>query len=129
VQVCALQVCRGEECGSVFDAFPAGMGAAELQGGPELEVELEGDDLGLAIEAEGAEPHSPAVRTPAHRGEEGVEVAGGFSVDRDDAPGRAQPVAIRRRAIPEPRHVEALRGNASLHRDGAVGCLQQRTRP
>src|SRR5450755_419817 len=77
-------------------ALPAAVGlAVEFVGRPVVLVELQGDDVGLAIPADGFQAHRAVIGLALHGGDERVEVWRAESVNFGNAPAGKKAIVSR----------------------------------
>src|SRR5450631_4711423 len=101
----------------------------ELVGRPVMLVELQRNDIGLAIPADGLQAHGAMIRLALHSGDEGVEIRRTLSVDFHDATACVQTVVRGGRAILVICDEYTLRRDPALQSQGPVGRLQRGSRP
>src|SRR5260221_13661406 len=113
---------RGIEGG----ACPTAVGLPyQFIGRPIMLVELERNDIGLAVPAHRGQAQRGTVGFAAYHLDERVQIAGGLSVHlRDAAPG-IQSVVRRRRPVEEERDEYSVRRDAALNGHGAMRSLQR----
>ena len=103
--------------------------ATQFCGGPELEIQFQGQDTRFPVETNGAKAHRASVWAICDGGQKAIEVRDIAVVNRDDEAARGKPVSIGGRPVPEPGHQDTLGLDATLRVDRGMGHLQDRARP